>query len=242
VAREIARAAWDDRQRYIRKLTPLQEAVSLAVEASQGKRAPIVLADCADNPGGGATANTTWLMKALHEANVQGAVVALFTDRELAREAHAAGEGAHFTAVFSRVETEFSKRFECGATVECISDGRDVGRRGRDAGREIVLGRSALLRLDGSGLRVVVTSLREQPADPRTLEMFGIDIARAKCVVLKSRGHFRAGFDEFFGDSQIFEVDAPGLTSNVLANFEYKGVRRPIFPLDLDTAWSLPPG
>lgn len=240
VAREIATAAWADRARYRRTLTPLAEAVTLGKAAAEGRSLPVVLADVADNPGGGAPGNTTWLMRALHEAGVEGAVVALFTDVELAREAHQAGEGACLNALFSRMETEYSKPFQCEATVLQLSDGFDVGRRGRDAGRQINLGRSALLQLEGSGLRVVVTSLREQPADPRHLEMFGIDIARARCVVLKSRGHFRAGFDEFFAPEQIYEVDAPGLTSNVLSNFTYKGLRRPIYPLDLDTAWSLP--
>jgi len=32
----------------------------------------------------------------------------------------------------------------------------------------------------------------------------------ARVVVLKSRGHFRAAFDEFFADEQIVSVDAPG--------------------------------
>ena len=199
-----------------------------------------MLADVADNPGGGAPGNTTWLMRGLHEARVPGCVVALFTDKDLAREAHEAGQGASLHAVFNRVEGEFSRRFECAATVQYLSDGYDVGRRGRDAGRQITLGDSALLRLDASGLLVAVTSLREQPADPRTLEMFGIDIAQARCVVLKGRGHFRAGFDEFFGNEQIYEVDAPGLTSNVLSNFNFKGLKRPIFPLDPETTWSLP--
>lgn len=241
VARELAQFAWNDRHRYVRELTSLNAAVALAKSASDGTHAPIILADVADNPGGGAPGNTTWLLRALHEANVRGAVVALFTDRDLARQAHQVGADGRFLAVFNAVETEFSKRFECEVTVEHLSDGLDVGRRGRDAGRQIVLGRSALLRLQGSDLRVVVTSIREQPADPRTLEMFGIDIASCSCVVLKSRGHFRAGFDEFFADPQIFEVDAPGLTSNVLSNFKYKGLPRPIFPLDPDTTWSLPP-
>ncbi len=241
VARRIAEAAWADRHRYIRNLTPLPRAIELAREAADGRRHPIVLADVADNPGGGARGNTIWLMQALHEAGIASVVVGLFTDVELAKDAHAAGEGAQIRAVFNRVETPYAKRFECSAVVEKLSDGFDVGRRGRDAGRQIRLGRSALLRLDGSGVRVVVTSLREQPADPRTLEMFGIDIGNAKCVVLKSRGHFRAGFDEFFSDADIHEIDVPGLTSNVLENFDYMNLPRPIWPLDRDFEWSLPP-
>ena len=54
---------------------------------------------------------------------------------------------------------------------------------------------------------------------------------------MKSRGHFRAGFDEFFPDDRIIEVDAPGLTSPVLANFAWKRLPRPVFPLDAAAAW-----
>lgn len=240
VARQIAQAAWDDRHRYFAKLLSLDEALGIAREAGASRRPPIILADVADNPGGGGLGNTTWLLRALHEARVPGVVVGLFTDRALARRAHEAGEGARLQAVFTATESEFSKRFECAVTVQRISDGSVVGRRGRDAGRTIVLGPSALLRLEDSGVLVVVTSLREQPADPRTLELFGIDIAQAKCVVLKSCAHFRAGFDEFFTPDRIFEVDVPGLTSNVLANFTYKGLTRPIWPLDAETTWQLP--
>lgn len=240
VAKQIAQAAWDDKDRYFAKLTSLDEAVELAKAASSGNRLPVILADVADNPGGGGLGNTTWMLRALHDANVQGVAIGLFTDRELARQAHLAGEGAQLQAVFTSIESEFSKRFACEATVIKLSDGSVIGRRGRDAGREIVLGPSALLRLRGSGILVIVTSLREQPADPCTFEMFGIDIAQLRCVVVKSCAHFRAGFDEFFTPDRIFEVDVPGLTSNVLKNFSFKGLQRPIWPLDAETTWSLP--
>ena len=240
VAKQIAQAAWDDRDRYFAKLISLDEAVGLAKTASSGNRPPVILADVADNPGGGGLGNTTWMLRALHDANVQGVAIGLFTDRALARQAHLAGEGAELQAVFTPIETEFSKRFDCAATVIKVSDGSVIGRRGRDAGREIVLGPSALLRLNRSGILVIVTSLREQPADPSTFEMFGIDIAQLRCVVVKSCAHFRAGFDEFFTPDRIFEVDVPGLTSNVLKNFSFKGLHRPIWPLDADTTWSLP--
>jgi microcystin degradation protein MlrC len=83
----------------------------------------------------------------------------------------------------------------------------------------------------------VVGSLRRQLHEPVMLELHGIDIAAARCVVVKSRGHFRAGFDEHFPDARIVEVDAPGLTSPVLANFAWKRLPRPVFPLDAGAAW-----
>jgi microcystin degradation protein MlrC len=70
------------------------------------------------------------------------------------------------------------------------------------------------------------------------IEMFGVDIAAVRVVVVKSRGHFRAGFDEFFPDERILEVDVPGLTSPVLVNFPWKRLPRPAFPIDPGAGWS----
>jgi microcystin degradation protein MlrC len=168
---------------------------------------------------------------------VPGVVLGVFIDPALAADAHTAGESAHIHAVFNREESEFSKRLDSGAVVERLTDGEGVGRRGVSAGRQFNLGPSALLRLDGSGLLVVVGSLRRQLAEPVMLEMHGVDIAAATCVVVKSRGHFRAGFDEFFPPEQVFEVDTPGLTSPVLANFAWTRLPRPVFPLDTGAVW-----
>jgi len=68
--------------------------------------------------------------------------------------------------------------------------------------------------------------------------VFGLDIAAARSVVVKSRGHFRAAFDLLFSDDRIVEVDVPGLTTPVLARVPYRDVPRPIFPLDPEMAWS----
>ena len=79
-----------------------------------------------------------------------------------------------------------------------------------------------------------------QCADPIFFEMMGLDIAKARCVAVKSRGHFRGGFDEFFGPEQIVEVDLPGLTSPMLNRFEWTRLPRPVIPLDDNVSWSPP--
>ncbi|GGG27291.1 microcystinase C [Caldovatus sediminis] len=236
----LARRAWAERGRHTRRLLSVAEATAIALASGRGERPPVILADSGDNPGGGGRGNTAWLLSALHGARAPGVVLGVFVDPALAAEAQALGEGARFRALFNRVESEFSKRFEAPARVLRLSDGRGVGRRGTIAGRAFDLGPSALLELEGSGLRVVVVSLRRQCHEPRMLEMFGIDIAEARTVVVKSRGHFRAGFDEFFPDDRIFEVDAPGLTSPVLANFPWRRLPRPLFPLDPEAGWREP--
>ena len=55
-----------------------------------------------------------------------------------------------------------------------------------------------------------------------------------RALVVKSRGHFRGGFDEFFQHEQIVEVDAPGLTSPILSRFDWTKLPRPVLPLDQD--------
>ena len=42
-------------------------------------------------------------------------------------------------------------------------------------------------------------------------EMFGLDIAKAATVVVKSRGHFRAGFLPWFSSERVIEIDSEGL-------------------------------
>jgi microcystin degradation protein MlrC len=238
VARKIAEQAWADHQRYVPKLTPLDQAVAAVVATERDPEAPaLILADVADNPGGGGNGNTMWILEALHKAGVGNVFVGIIYDPALAAEAHRLGEGATFRAVFNRVEPDgFSRRFEAEAKVVRLKDGDCVGRRGFYAGRRMNLGPTALL--DIGGIQVVVVSIRTQCADPVFLEMMGLDIAKARAVVVKSRGHFRAGFDEFFSGDQVVEVDAPGLTSPVLSRFDFKHLPRPVFPVDVHVKWS----
>ena len=236
----LARRAWAERERHTRTLLPVEDAVALARRVADNGEKPVILADVADNPGGGGRGSTTFLLRALHEAGVPGVVLGVFVDPALATAAHAAGVGATVEAMFNRTESQFSTRMTATARIEAVSGGTGIGRRGVSAGKQFNLGPSALLRLLPSGLRVVVGSLRRQLAEPAMLEMHGIDIGAVTCLVVKSRGHFRAGFDEFFPPDRIFEVDAPGLTSPILANFPWKRLPRPVFPLDPDAAWTEP--
>jgi microcystin degradation protein MlrC len=241
VADRIARRAWAEHDRFVPRLTSLDAAVErVAAVCADPALAPLALADVADNPGGGGNGNTMYILEALHARGLRDILVGVIFDPALAAEAARLGPGARFRAVFNRAAPDdFSKRFEADARVVAIRDGDCVGRRGFYAGRRLNLGLSALL--DVGGISVVVISIRTQCADPVFFEMMGLDIGAARAVVLKSRGHFRAGFDEFFAPPQIVEVDAPGLTSPVLTRFDFRRMPRPVFPIDLDVEWSPAP-
>lgn len=239
-ANRIARFAWNQHKRFVPRLTSLDETVKRVLEVGADPALPaVILADVSDNPGGGGNGNTMWILQALHKAGAKGVIVGVVNDPALAQEAARLGQGAGFRAVFNRVEPDdFSQRFEADARVVSIRDGDCVGRRGFYAGRRMNLGLSVLLDL--GGIQVVVISIRTQCADPIFLEMMGLDIGAARAVVVKSRGHFRAGFDEFFPPSQVIEVDVPGLTSPVLTRFDFRSMPRPVFPVDSEVDWTPP--
>lgn len=241
LACEIAARAWAERARYDRRLVPLEEAVALALPGDPD-RPPIIFSDAGDNPGGGGGGNTTWLLRALVEAGARGVLYGSFFDPDLARLAHEAGVGASIDAEFNAArETEFARRFRAPAVVRAVREGAVTGRRGIYAGRRLALGRMAALEIGGEGgVTAVVVSARHQTADPVFFEALGLDVGAARTVCVKSRGHFRAGFDLWFAPERVYEVDTPGVTAPVLDRFDWKGLPRPVYPLDPDTEWSPP--
>ncbi len=238
VAREVASFAWSQRARFVPRLITLEQATARALTAGRDPATPpLLFADVADNPGGGGRGNTTWILRAFHVAGVADCVIGPFFDPALAAEAHAIGVGKRFEARFNRNEDhEFSRPFIAPGQVIALCDGNVVGRRGIGRGRQLRLGAAALIEI--GGIRVVVGTSRQQASDPGYFEMLGIDLARVRALVVKSRGHFRAAFDEFFGDDQILEIDVPGLTTPVLARVPWRRIPRPIYPLDPDTSWT----
>ncbi|MEZ5931128.1 MAG: M81 family metallopeptidase [Alphaproteobacteria bacterium] len=233
LAMEIAERAWVDRARFKKSLTSLDDAVRLATTTD---RKPLIFSDAGDNPGGGGSGRTTELLQALVEAGTPRALVGSFFDIPLAEEAHQLGLGASFRARFNRHPgTPFDKPFEADAEIVGLHDGQVTGRLGLFAGRELTLGSSAALRI--GDVTVVVISERSQTADPVFFEMFDLDIGGAHTVVVKSRGHFRAGFIPWFPPEQVIEVDTAGLTSPVLERFDWRGLPRPVYPLDDDAEW-----
>ena len=237
LAMEIAEAGWARRERFRPKLTSLEDAVALAKGTENRGNPALVFADVADNPGGGGRGNTMFLLDAFLQAGVKDAIIGVIFDPALAAEATALGVGATFTAQFNREGgDEFSKPFTAQATVHAVHPGPVLARRGIFAGGTINLKESAALDIDG--ITVAVISERIQCADPAFLECFGLDIGAARVVVVKSRGHFRGGFDEFFRHEQVVEVDCPGLTSPILSRFNWQHMPRPVLPIDETAHWS----
>jgi len=239
LANQIAKFIWETRDDFVKSLTPFDKAIEIALDTS---RKPVIFSDSGDNPGGGGSGRTTGLLSALLASDARNILYGSFFDSALARDAHRRGIGATFPAVFNREGNDapweqWDARLAVDAKVIGLHHGDVIGRLGMMAGRKLSLGLCALLEI--AGVRVVVISERSQTADPVFFEMFDQDIAAAHTIIVKSRGHFRAGFEPWFDGSNIYEIDTVGLTSPVLSRWDFNNVPHPSFPFQPKAEWSM---
>lgn len=168
---------------------------------------PVVIADTQDNPGAGADANTTGMLRALLRHGARDAAIGLLWDADAARAAHAAGVGAQLDLMLGGTsgaagDAPFAGRFE----VVFLSDGRCRYDGPMFHGMETDLGPSACLRIDG--VRVAVSSVKTQMLDRNLYRMVGIEPERMKILVNKSSVHFRADFAPIA--AAVLVAKAPG--------------------------------
>jgi microcystin degradation protein MlrC len=231
LAEELARSAWAHRHEFVHQGLPVTEAVARAL-AADGR--PIVLADMADNTGGGAAGDGTEVLRELVRVGARSAVVACLWDPAAVQACVRAGVGSRVTvAVGGKVDDRHGTPLTVTGTVRTLSDGRFVHKGPMLRGLPGRLGPTAVLDVDG--VKVILISLRWQTLDPEMLRFVGVEPTGEKIVVVKSTIHYRAAFEPIA--REIVEVDAPGLSSSNLARFAFKRIRRPIFPLDPDAAY-----
>ena len=232
LAEQLARTAWDHRHEFVHAALPVKDAVAAAL-AAEGR--PIVLADMADNTGGGAAGDGTEILRELLRVGARRAVVACLWDPRAVAACAQAGVGQRITLdVGGKVDDRHGAPLTVSGVVRVLSDGRFVHKGPMMRGLPGRLGPTAVLDVDD--VKVILISHRWQTLDPEMIRFVGIDPLEEKIVVVKSTIHYRAAFEPIA--RQIVEVDAPGLSSSNLGRFRFERVRRPIFPLDPDTAYA----
>ncbi|MFH0848242.1 MAG: M81 family metallopeptidase [archaeon] len=225
-AEELANLAWNLRKEFLKPLTPVRDAIRQALDAKVG---PVVLADVADNPGGGGSGDGTTVLQALIEMKAQNVGFAVIKDLEAVQRAIEIGVGGTLSmAVGGKTDSFHGHPVQIEGVVKTISDGAFVNKGPMETGITSNLGKTAVVQVDG--IELLLSERKMAPNDPEIFRRHGIEPTEKKILVLKSRGHFRAAYEVFA--KQIIEVDAPGLTSPNLKQFPYRNVRRPIFPLD----------
>jgi microcystin degradation protein MlrC len=216
---------WGLRNAFLKDLVSVENAVERAAQATEG---PIILADVADNPGGGAPGDGTVILRALLEKEVDNVGFAVIKDPEAVERAIETGVGGVVRMkIGGKTDGLHGDPLEVCGEVRTITDGRFIHKAMR-RGLTANVGRTAVLKVNG--VEIILTEKSHAPNDPEVFRRNGIEPRDKRILVLKSRGHFRAAYEPFA--KAVIEVDAPGLTSPNLMLFKYQRVPRPIWPLD----------
>ena len=223
----VANDARERRREFDRKYTSV-EAATREAAAWDASDSPLLLADVADNPGGGSAEDGTVILAALLEAGVEGVAQAAIYDPAAVETAVKAGVGEQVSVELGGHTEDNGETLSVDATVRLLSDGTYRNRGPMSTGLEVSLGRTAVLEIDG--VNVVVGSHRQQPYDLGVFRANGIVPEHQRVLVLKSTVHYRAAFEPLVGG--VREVDAPGLCSPDLSSFSYERIRRPKYPID----------
>ena len=225
-AEEFARHIWSIRETFRINLVSIEEAIA---HANQSEGQPIVLAEGADNPGGGGPCDGTFILRAFVEADVRDAVIAIIADPESVAQSIEAGVGNRVTLnVGGKTDDMHGEPVRLEAYVKTISDGVYLRKGPMARGAIDRMGRTAVIKT--GGVEVILTEGRSQPLDAEVLRSVGIEPGDRKLIALKSAVHYRADYTPIA--YEILEVDTPGVHSANLTNFRYENLRRPIYPLD----------
>jgi len=201
---------------------PLAAALDRAAAAADG---PVVLADVADNAGGGAPSDSTFMLRAMLERGMRDAAVACLWDPLAVALAFEAGEGARLRLrLGGKVGPMSGEPLDLEVTVTRLVADAVQGYLGAHAR----MGACAAVAVNG--IDIVANSLRTQVFTPDVFTNLGIDPSSKRYLVVKSMNHFRAAFVPIA--KSIIYVAAPGALDVDYRRLAYRRIPRPIYPLD----------
>lgn len=190
--------------------------------------APVVMADPADNAGGGAPTDNTTILRRLIERNVQSAAVGPIWDPIAVRLCFDAGLGAQFPLRFGgKIGPTSGAPIDAMVTVAALK--RDCWQSFGPT--QVPLGDCAAIRV--GGVEVVLISNRTQALGLELFRNLEIEPTERKLVVVKSTNHFMAAFGPIA--KKVLYVDSDGPLSRDYRKIPYTKVQRPIWPLDEQT-------
>ena len=208
----------------------IAEAVAHAT-AEQGRHdRPLVLSDVTDNPGSGHYGDTTDLLRAMVDADLQSAAFYAICDPDAVQDAARLGVGKTGALTFGGRHDPANGGGPLTLTgrVVALTDGcfQCFGPMAGGVWRDY--GPSLLFRV--GGVEIMMISNNSQATDLAQLLSFGVDPARKWTIALKSNHHFRAAFEPIA--HEVVTVDGGGLGAAIWRGGDYRRVRRPIWPLD----------
>ena len=186
---------------------------------------PVVLADGADNPGGGAPGDSTYILRRMAERDIRNAAIGPLWDPVAVGIAFDAGVGATLPLrIGGKICPLSGEPLDLLCRVKALQ--RDLVQTGL-AGTPTPMGDCALLECNG--IEIVLSSVRSQTMAMDLFTQLGCDLTSKQIIVVKSMQHFLASFSKIA--KKVIYVDAPGVVATNFSVLPYRKIRRPKWPL-----------
>jgi microcystin degradation protein MlrC len=228
LAQRTARVLADEliglRERLGVPMPGVDEALDQALadhDGPAGQDGPVVIADSADNPGGGAAGDSTWFLRRLVERGIGPAALGPLWDPGAVRICFDAGIGARLALRIGGKIGPLSGA-PLDAEVQVLALQADMTMTGL-SGEAMPLGDCALVQV--GPVQVVLVSLRNQAMGVDVFSGLGCDLLAQRVVVVKSSQHFHKAFAPLA--RRVIYGNAPGSVTADLRSLPYRKVRRP---------------
>jgi microcystin degradation protein MlrC len=211
IAKDMARFAWRQRDALLHaaKVHTVPDGVALAKQAIETGETPVVLADHSDRSG-----YATWLLQEIIAQDLSRVLIATVADQKVIATLKANGvkPGDAFDMDVGGLVHDSS-----GPAVRIQGVVADTIERRGQLGVCVKFGRDNML---------VISPYLVQIMEPSSLTAVGLDIAAFQVFAIKSRVHFRRGFDDsgFAKTILLVEPDAPFLGTVRLDHLPYQNV------------------
>lgn len=211
LAEELGRKLFSLRHEILRPYPDIDGALDRVAAAESG---PVVLADTADNAGGGAPSDATFLLKAILDRGMTDVVTGIYWDPIAVRICREAGEGAVLNLrLGGKCGPMSGDPLDLVVTVKKLKSSL-TQRFGELASK---LGK--MVWLQANGVDIVINDARTQTFHPEAFTGLGIDLSTKKAICVKSSQHFYAGFAPIA--SEVIHVATPGAITPDYANIPY---------------------
>ncbi len=236
LASELAAMAWTRRAEFVFEIEPMAQSIARAKAITEG---PVILVDHGDNCGAGGNQDIMEVLEEVLRQKLPDTVAGPIWDAGAVAQMIDAGVGAQVTLQLGG-KTDMpalnlkGRPLEVSGRVRRITDGRFTITGPMMTGLSVGMGRTAVL--DTGRVEIVVSERRFEPFDTGCFTHAGIDPARKRYVLIKSRQHFRAGFEPIAKD--IVLIAGPGVCSSDYDLFPFKKLKRPIYPLEPETEFT----
>ena len=199
VIRDMAEWIWRRREALLNTVAihPMEQGVGLAREAVAAGRSPVLLADYSDRSG-----YATWLLQEILAQKLERTLIATIASPDAIRAVLEAGARAG-----DAFDAEIGGLFDesAGEPVRVTGHIRDIGAATTARGQ----GNEWICVSFGRGNVLVLSPYLVQIVEPAELWALGLKPEEFDVIAIKSRAHFRRGFDDSGFAPTILLVEPP---------------------------------